>query len=61
MERVIATYRIGIHDVDVLQTVDDDAEWYHLVIDGLARDTLLSAPPDRDEAQELLLLPARGA
>lgn len=60
MERVVATYRIGIHDVDVLESVEDDAQWYHLVIDGLARDTVLSAPPDRDEAEELLLLPGRG-
>ncbi len=60
MERVVATYRIGIHDVDVLESVEDDAQWYHLVIDGLARDAVLSAPPDRDEAEELLLLPGRG-
>lgn len=60
MERLVVSYHIGIHDVDVLETVDDDASWYHLVVDGLARDTILSAPPDRDEAAELILLPARG-
>ncbi len=60
MERLVATFHIGIHDVDVLETQDDDESWYHLVVDGLARDTMLSAPPDRDEARELMLLPARG-
>lgn len=60
MERVVATYHIGIHDVDVLETLDDDGSWYHLVVDGLARDMVLSAPPDIDEAAELILLPARG-
>ena len=59
MERLVATYRIGIHDVDVLESQDDDSSWYHLVVDGLARDLLLSAPPDRDEAAELILLPSQ--
>ena len=60
MERVIATYHIGVHDVDVLESLDDDDAWYHLVVDGLSRETALSAPPDLDEAAELILLPARG-
>ncbi|MCV2393581.1 hypothetical protein OEB99_04605 [Actinotalea sp. M2MS4P-6] len=60
MERLVASYHIGIHDVDVLETLDDQESWYHLVVDGLERDTVLSAPPDLDEARELILLPARG-
>ncbi|MDO8106986.1 hypothetical protein Q6348_07215 [Isoptericola sp. b441] len=60
MERLIVSYHIGVHDVDVLETLDDDEAWYHLVVDGLARDLMLSAPPDPDEAAELILLPARG-
>lgn len=60
MERVIATYHIGVHDVDVLESLDDEDAWYHLVVDGLSRETVLSAPPDLDEAAELILLPARG-
>jgi hypothetical protein len=60
MERLVETFHIGIHDVRVLETFDDDDAWYHVVVDGLARETVLSAPPDVDEAAELILLPARG-
>ena len=59
MERLVATYRIGVHDVAVLESLDDEASWYHVVVDGLAREESLSAPPDRDEAAELILLPAQ--
>lgn len=55
MERVVTTYRIGIHDVDVVETFDDEGTWYHLVADGVARTELLDHPPDAVEAHERIL------
>lgn len=57
MERQVATFKIWAHEVDVLESLDRDTPWYHLVVDGLLRDLLLSEPPDADEVAELLLLP----
>lgn len=55
MERVVTTYRIGIHDVDVVETFDDEGTWYHLVVDGVARTELLDRLPDAIEAHERIL------
>jgi hypothetical protein len=57
MRRQVASFQIGPHAVDVLESLDRDTPWYHLVVDGLLREILLSAPPDADEAAELLLMP----
>ena len=55
MERLVTTYRIGIHEVDVLETLDDEGSWFHLVVDGLARTEILDRPPTENEAGRLLL------
>jgi len=57
MRRQVASYQIGPYEVDVVESLDRDTPWYHLVVDGLLREILLSAPPDEDEAAELLLMP----
>lgn len=54
MDRVIATYRVGIHEVDVVETVDDEAAWYRVVVDGVPRDDVFSIPPTSVDAAGLV-------
>jgi hypothetical protein len=56
MERIAATYRIGTHDVDVVEMVDDDLTWFELVVDNtvLPVDPQLTQMPSEDEARDLL-------
>ena len=55
MERLVASYRIGMHDVDVLESVDDEAAWFHLVVDGLSREATYPTPPTRDDVADFVL------
>lgn len=34
MERIVATYRVEDHEVDVVEMVDEDRTWFDLAIDG---------------------------
>jgi hypothetical protein len=54
MDRVVATYRVGVHDVAVVQTCEDEGSWFYLVMDGLARDEILDAPPTEEELGRLV-------
>lgn len=55
MERVVASYRIGLHEVEVVETYEDEGSWYHLVVDGLAREGTYGAPPAPVEAERIIL------
>lgn len=54
MERLIATYSIDIHVVDVVETIDDDACWYRVIVDGSPREDVYGTPPSRADAAELI-------
>jgi hypothetical protein len=54
MDRVVATYRLGVHDVVVVETCEDDGSWFHLVVDGLVRDEILDAPPTAEDVERTL-------
>jgi hypothetical protein len=49
VDRVVATYRIGGHNVVLVESCEEDGSWFHLVVDGLARDELLDAPPTAED------------
>jgi hypothetical protein len=49
MERVVHRQRVGIHEVVVVETVEDDGCWYHLVVDGVPREGQLPVPPTAAE------------
>jgi len=55
MDRVVATYTIGSHRVAVVETLDDEGSWFHLVVDGTAREEMLARPPTESEARRLVL------
>jgi hypothetical protein len=54
MERVVATYRVGAHEVDVVETLEDESSWFHLVVDGLAGSEVLDRPPGRKDVERLV-------
>jgi hypothetical protein len=60
MDRVVATYQVGIHDVVVVEVCDEDGSWFQLVVDGLARDEVLDVPPAADDLERLVLRRADG-
>lgn len=52
MERIVASYRVGDHTVDVIEIIDDDGEWTELAIDGELLDVHIRPGhvPSEDEA-----------
>ena len=60
MERVVEQHRVGIHEVTVVETVEDDGCWYHLVVDGVPREGQLTVPPTADELADAVM-PTRDA
>ena len=55
MERVVHRQHVGIHEVVVVETVEDDGCWYHLVVDGVPREGLLAVPPTADELVDAVI------
>lgn len=45
MDRLIATYRFGLHVVGVVECLDDDGVTYRLVVDGRPVDGPMDTPP----------------
>lgn len=58
MSTLVSSFQIGQHAVDVVETAERGRRWYRVAVDGAVLGLRLSAPPDRDEAAELMLLPA---
>jgi hypothetical protein len=54
VDRVVATYRLGVHDVVVVETCEDDGSWYHLIVDGLVLDEMLPSPPTATEIERIV-------
>jgi hypothetical protein len=56
MERIVATYGPPGHEIHVVECVDEEAEWYQLVVRNVVIDGIepLSYVPSEDEARELL-------
>lgn len=54
MERLIATYAVDIHVVDVIETIDDDVAWYRVIVDGSPREDVFATPPSRADAAQLI-------
>jgi hypothetical protein len=51
MERIVATYHIDGHEVDVVEMVDEDRAWFELAVDGAVLPLGdQSAEPDVNEA-----------
>ncbi|MBC7292237.1 MAG: hypothetical protein H5T83_13010 [Actinotalea sp.] len=55
MERVVERHQVGIHEVTVIETVEDDGCWYHLVVDGVPREGVLAVPPTVDELRDAVV------
>lgn len=54
MDRIVATHRVGGHDVVVVESCEDDGSWFHLVVDGLPRDEILDAPPTAEDLERAM-------
>lgn len=55
MDRVVETVEVGGHEVVVVEVQDDEGSWYRLVVDGVARDAMLPAPPSAAEVEQQVL------
>jgi hypothetical protein len=65
MERVVQTYRFGSSEVDVVESdvvesVDDDGSWLHLIVAGQTFDEVLPHAPTVAELRRLLRHSASG-
>jgi len=56
MERIVATYKLEGHEVNVIEMVDEDIAWYQLVVDNTVLPSDVQPPhiPSEREALDLL-------
>jgi len=54
MDRVVETFRIGPHDVSIVESLNDEGSWFFVVVDEQERDEMLAAPPKREELERML-------
>jgi len=56
VERIVASYQIDGHDLEVFEMVDEDVAWYQVAVDNVVLPVEVQPThlPDENDARELL-------
>ncbi|MEQ7129243.1 hypothetical protein ABN034_32585 [Actinopolymorpha sp. B11F2] len=54
MDRVVATYRVDSHEVVIVESVEDEGTYFHVMVDGLEGEETFAVPPSAEELTRIV-------